>query len=301
MTITFLGLAASAAQQGAEAAFIRYRNAAASQIHPQTPIAAVGLPQNRGIFPTSPASQSIVANVVIEETHNDNLEITQHPIELGSAISDHVFRRPAELTLYMGWADNKHNNYVLPQLRDSSASQLLEQDLISIAATLATSSIPILGGIYGAGLANAFNFKLDGLLSNTEYANINKEINGLLTVVPQSTLNNTYHALLSLQENRTLFDVVTGRRTYRNMVCRNLTVETTYQTAYVLLVKMICQEIIMSKTNVVSATSLLNTAQPQVNQPVVNSGNSGLNLANTSNSMAAAKAAAKARVEALPK
>lgn len=44
--------------------------------------------------------------VVIDETHHDELEITNHPIEQGSTISDHAFMRPAELTVRCGWSNS---------------------------------------------------------------------------------------------------------------------------------------------------------------------------------------------------
>ena len=34
----------------------------------------------------------IVPSVVISEKHNDTLEITEHPVEVGAAISDHAYR-----------------------------------------------------------------------------------------------------------------------------------------------------------------------------------------------------------------
>jgi len=50
-----------------------------------------------GIFP----------DVVIEEIHHDELEITNHPVSQGGApnvISDHAFKRPAELGMRVGWS-----------------------------------------------------------------------------------------------------------------------------------------------------------------------------------------------------
>jgi len=44
------------------------------------------------------------AQVTVEELHDDEIEITDHPVELGSTISDHAFRRPATLTIRAGWS-----------------------------------------------------------------------------------------------------------------------------------------------------------------------------------------------------
>lgn len=46
----------------------------------------------------------IVPSVVISEKHNDTLEITEHPVEVGSAISDHAYRRPSEVIMQVGFA-----------------------------------------------------------------------------------------------------------------------------------------------------------------------------------------------------
>ncbi|MDU3155018.1 MAG: hypothetical protein E7B34_05005 [Hafnia alvei] len=46
----------------------------------------------------------IVPSVVISEKHNDTLEITEHPVEVGAAISDHAYRRPSEVVMHVGFA-----------------------------------------------------------------------------------------------------------------------------------------------------------------------------------------------------
>ena len=46
----------------------------------------------------------IVAQVTIEEEHLDELEITQHPVEQGAAITDHSFKKPARLVVRVGWS-----------------------------------------------------------------------------------------------------------------------------------------------------------------------------------------------------
>ncbi|EPF1298783.1 phage baseplate protein [Klebsiella michiganensis] len=46
----------------------------------------------------------IVPSVVISEKHSDTLEITEHPVEVGAAISDHAYRRPSEVVMEVGFA-----------------------------------------------------------------------------------------------------------------------------------------------------------------------------------------------------
>lgn len=49
---------------------------------------------------------TIIPQVVIEEIHNDRLEITDHPIAQGAVISDHAYKRPAELVIRCGWSNS---------------------------------------------------------------------------------------------------------------------------------------------------------------------------------------------------
>lgn len=46
----------------------------------------------------------ITADAVLTERHHDESEITDHPVEQGSVISDHIFKRPARLELVYAWS-----------------------------------------------------------------------------------------------------------------------------------------------------------------------------------------------------
>ena len=48
----------------------------------------------------------IMANVTLEETLVDELEITQHPVQSGATISDHAFKKPIRITVKALWSDN---------------------------------------------------------------------------------------------------------------------------------------------------------------------------------------------------
>ncbi len=50
----------------------------------------------------------ILPDVVVEEVHNDELAITQHPVEMGAPVSDHAFKMPATVEMRVGWSDSKH-------------------------------------------------------------------------------------------------------------------------------------------------------------------------------------------------
>jgi hypothetical protein len=49
----------------------------------------------------------IVAQVTIDEQANDDIQITEHPVEQGAPIADHAFKRPATVTIRAGW-DRQH-------------------------------------------------------------------------------------------------------------------------------------------------------------------------------------------------
>ncbi|HDR8930266.1 phage baseplate protein [Burkholderia vietnamiensis] len=48
---------------------------------------------------------SITVQVAIEEIYNDELVITEHPVEQGAQISDHAFKRQPDLSMQCGWSN----------------------------------------------------------------------------------------------------------------------------------------------------------------------------------------------------
>lgn len=72
-------------------------------------LGSVLLRPQRGFFPFDADGAEldpIVAQVTIEEIGHDELEITDHPIEFGSVISDHAFKRPAEVIIRCAWSNS---------------------------------------------------------------------------------------------------------------------------------------------------------------------------------------------------
>src|SRR5574344_2345239 len=102
----------------------------------------------------------IIFDAVIEESHEDGLEITEHPVEQGAAISDHAFVKPMRVTVRAGVSDS--------------------------------------GGEAAAGQ--------DGRASEV------------------------YERLLELMREREPFDIVTGKRAYKNMLVETLSSATTAET-----------------------------------------------------------------------
>ncbi len=50
-------------------------------------------------------SSFIVPDCAVEETSRDDLQITEHPVEFGSVIADHAFKKPREVTLRWSWSN----------------------------------------------------------------------------------------------------------------------------------------------------------------------------------------------------
>ncbi len=51
----------------------------------------------------------LFADVTIEEKHKDELTITEHPTEVGSAISDHAYLEAPEVMIKVGWSGGAIN------------------------------------------------------------------------------------------------------------------------------------------------------------------------------------------------
>ncbi|PQQ24782.1 phage baseplate protein [Photorhabdus hindustanensis] len=162
-------------------------------------------------------SMLLVPSVVIAEKHTDALEITEHPVEIGAAVSDHAYKKPSEITMELGFA---------------GGGSLL--DFVD------TSKIGLSMG-----------------LSPKE----------------------TYQKILDLQELREPFNVITGKRTYENMLIKAIEVTTDRHSENVLLCTLTLREVIISSTQVVQvaekesmktgvSTSAVENSGTKATQPV---------------------------------
>ncbi len=48
----------------------------------------------------------IVPHVTVEENHEDDLVITQNPVESGAEITDHAYKAPEKVTIKYGWSNS---------------------------------------------------------------------------------------------------------------------------------------------------------------------------------------------------
>lgn len=180
-------------------------------------LGAVSIRPKRGFFPASGKGANLIARATLREVHRDSLEISDHPIEQGAAISDHAFKRPAEVVIECGWSD--------------------------------TPSLP--GGIRGAATAligNAIPLAGAALAALDTIGTVQSLMNG--NAVGQ--VRATYQQLLELQSSRIPFDIYTGKRVYKNMLFRELTTTTDMATENSLLITATCRQVILVATRTVT-------------------------------------------------
>lgn len=134
------------------------------------------------------------ATVTIDESHADELTITEHPVQQGADIADHAYKNPAELSITCAWADG------------------------------------------------------------------------------DAPLSETYKKLLDLQDKREPFDVVTGKRAYKNMLIKALRVDTAAQTENILRVSMELREVFITALEVVSVPPRDKQKTPEKTQATQNAG-----------------------------
>lgn len=122
----------------------------------------------------------ITMDVTVEETHTDELEITERPVQQGASVTDHAFKLPCGVTITAGTSDA--------------------------------------GGDSGGDKRSV----------------------------------EAYEALLELQGKREPFDLVTGKRTYTNVLIKSLSVTTDKETENILLVTAELKEVIMASVQAVA-------------------------------------------------
>ena len=64
----------------------------------------IGTDANNFIMPSN--NQRIMPNIVVHERHHDEVIMTEQPVEIGAAITDHSFRNPSRLRLVYGYSNS---------------------------------------------------------------------------------------------------------------------------------------------------------------------------------------------------
>jgi hypothetical protein len=186
------------------------------------------------------AGTMIIPDATIEEVHSDEMEITDHPVEQGTTISDHAFSRPAELIVTAGWSDSPNNSGVGTQIVGAAAN----------------SNAAVRAVIGAAQLANAVGSVVNVLSGNAGGS-------------PSSA---AYAFLLDVQRSRALFTIYTGKRVYKNMLIKSLATTTDAKTENSLIIRIGCRQILMAKTQTVTVPDSSSMKSPQQNGATVNKG-----------------------------
>lgn len=181
----------------------------------------------------------IVAHATIEESHTDELVMTDHPVEQGAVITDHAYVQPAEVVITAGWSNSPNNTSPLA----SATNNLLG---------FAAAESPALSALIGAGeLASGVFNLLDG---------------------NQDAVKSAYDQLLTEYRARTLFSVLTGKRSYQNMLIKLLTTTTNKQYENAMLIRITFRQMLMAQTQTVTVPNSANMANPENNGAVENMG-----------------------------
>ena len=161
-----------------------------------------------GTYPngTSYPAGMLMADAVVEERADDEMVITENPVENGSVTTDHAYALPSQLELTYAFDP---------------------------------------GGVQ----------------------NTSKDPYYLRTV---------YTKLLGLELGRVLLSVVTGKRQYKNLLIKALSVTTERTTENVLMIRVNLQQLILTTTQTVSLSSSAQQSMPGKTAAPINRGNVSL-------------------------
>lgn len=217
---------------------------------------SVGLIASAGL---SVALQSIVfprgfgADITVSEQHSDILTVTENPVQQGAAITDHAFKRPAELKVKVGYSDS---------------SPLATQGIGLGVIGAATAYAAIAGGNLVSSLNSTAGLSLAAAAVSVDYVEA------------------VYNLFLILQSSRQPFGLITGKRIYNNLLITELNTTTTEEWENSMILEVGLREIILVSTQTVSVPPSANMANPASNSATTNSGANQLQPATALNSAA---------------
>lgn len=178
-------------------------------------ISAVATALDTVLFKQGRKIGSIIPDCVISEEHHDSVEVTEHPVERGANLSDHAFRRQAELRITAAWSESK------------SVPQLIRAGI---------------GALTGNGTSISFS------------------------------MSDVYDQLRLLQGSLQPFDIVTGKRSYKDMMFTGLHVTTDKDTENVLMVEASFKEVLLVDVTRATLPPVLQQLNPAATAAPVNLG-----------------------------
>lgn len=198
----------------------------------------------------------IQVDTTLEEFYEDAVEVTEHPVQRGAQITDHSFKRPMELVLTCGWSDSSSSGF-----------------LGGIGSALLSGVSPTLSGIVGiaGGISNLFN---PGAGTSGSFSGG--------AMVASDYVAGIYSQLLQMQEARQPVSVVSGLRSYDNMLIPALRVRRDEKTKYTLMVHCFLKEVILVDTQQSTVPPQANQANPASTADTVNAGAQQLQSASPS-------------------
>jgi hypothetical protein len=85
-------------------------------------------------------------------------------------------------------------------------------------------------------------------------------------------MSDVYKQFLDLQASRNPFDIITGKRVYKNMLLQSITQTTDRDSENSLGLHLHCQQVILVSTSVTTQADATKMAKPSATAPVVNTG-----------------------------
>jgi hypothetical protein len=119
------------------------------------------------LFQTIVIPRGFGADAIVEEHGTDELEVTENPVEQGASITDHAFKKPARLTLRLGYSNSS---------AQSLGDPLYVQTVYNLFLLLQAARIPF-------GLITGKRIYTNLLITSLEQTTNQKWENALLLVV----------------------------------------------------------------------------------------------------------------------
>lgn len=120
---------------------------------------------NEGSTPQT--TQLTPPEVTVEEDHYDELEAPEHPVEQGAAITDHAYKRPAQLTMRLGWSEAGQQGFsIVPQLGDTDFLNRIYATLLQLQQDRTLISVMTARRFYNNLLIKSIELRTDEKTAN---------------------------------------------------------------------------------------------------------------------------------------